>query len=326
MNDLIDIYDIEKTCLYRGEIYHVRDNGAIFRCRRPNKNKRPLDEKWTFGNPNDQTGYMNVASETVHRIVATAFHGDQPNGKSIVDHIDTNRRNNRPENLRWITRLENLLLNPITRNRILFSYGSLDNFFENPSEPIYESQDKNFDWMRTVSKEESENTRRNLLKWVEEGTVPNGGELSEWVYSQSEEFIGTKTTENEYIQSLTPNAIQINWKTPNEFPNCPNIINIETLINYEKNLQKGKAFSINKFGTSKIEEFQLSSKSNELLVLTIGDNSIKPFALAKVYIDEKSIVHESVGSFFTKNGALKEFKTILGEDWNGEETIDDYTR
>ena len=79
MNDeLLDIFKIEKTCKYRGEVYHVRDNGAIYRCRRSGKRKRPLDEKWIFGNPNKLTGYMNIASETVHRIVATAFHGPQP--------------------------------------------------------------------------------------------------------------------------------------------------------------------------------------------------------------------------------------------------------
>ena len=50
-----------------------------------------------------------IGAVVVHRIVATAFHGEQPSEKHIVDHIDTNRRNNRAENLRWITRLDNLL-------------------------------------------------------------------------------------------------------------------------------------------------------------------------------------------------------------------------
>ena len=42
---------------------------------------------------------MDIGTEVVHRIVATAFHGEQPSVKHIVDHIDTNRRNNRVENL-----------------------------------------------------------------------------------------------------------------------------------------------------------------------------------------------------------------------------------
>ncbi|WP_294143305.1 HNH endonuclease signature motif containing protein [uncultured Sanguibacteroides sp.] len=35
-------------------------------------------------------------------------------GIYVVDHIDTNRQNNRIENLRWLTKLENVLLNPIS--------------------------------------------------------------------------------------------------------------------------------------------------------------------------------------------------------------------
>ena len=81
MNDLLEIFESEKTCEYRGEIYQVRDNGAIYRLRRENKRKRPLDEKWTFGKPDTQKGYLNFSSQTVHRIVATAFHGIQPSEK-----------------------------------------------------------------------------------------------------------------------------------------------------------------------------------------------------------------------------------------------------
>ena len=51
MSDLLNIYELEKTCEYRGEIYHVRDSGSILRCQKLNKRKRPLDEKWTFGKP-----------------------------------------------------------------------------------------------------------------------------------------------------------------------------------------------------------------------------------------------------------------------------------
>ena len=57
----------------------------------------------------------------------------------VVDHIDTNRRNNRAENLRWVTRLDNILLNPITCARIVQAFGSLEAFFENPKMCIRDS-------------------------------------------------------------------------------------------------------------------------------------------------------------------------------------------
>lgn len=44
---------------------------------------------------------------SVHRLVALAFH-DNPEGKLEVNHLDENRSNNRADNLKWATRLENV--------------------------------------------------------------------------------------------------------------------------------------------------------------------------------------------------------------------------
>ena len=78
---------------------------------------------------------MTTSGHKVHRIVATAFHGEQPSKGHIVDHIDTNRRNNRPENLRLVTRLENILLNSITAKRVEHLYGSIEEFLADPRHP-----------------------------------------------------------------------------------------------------------------------------------------------------------------------------------------------
>lgn len=112
--DLLNDFKETKTCTYKGERYSVRDNGAVLRHAREGKRKRKYDDVWTFGNPNKHTGYMNLDVEVVHRIVAWAFLGNPPSSQHVVDHIDTNRRNNRPENLRWLTKLENALNNPNT--------------------------------------------------------------------------------------------------------------------------------------------------------------------------------------------------------------------
>ena len=95
----IDNYSDEKECFYKNEKYAVRDNGAVLRYPHDNMRVRVNDNKWTYGKPDTKTGYMDIAGERVHRIVATAFHDDSPGKGYVVDHIDTNRQNNRVDNL-----------------------------------------------------------------------------------------------------------------------------------------------------------------------------------------------------------------------------------
>lgn len=320
---ILDIFESQKTCEYKGETYIVRDNGSIYRCRKRNKRTRPLDEKWTFGRPCKQNGYMNFASETVHRIVATAFHGKQPTERHIVDHIDTNRKNNRPENLRWITRLENLLLNPITLSRIIFKYGSIDNFLMNPSLPLDGKLDNNFEWMRTVTKEESDNTITNLIHWAKEDKIPKGSVLGEWIFSNYRQEITAENYNAIITVSFNKNAIQKNWEISCEFPICPTETEDCSVLKYRERLAKDMCFSINQYGESKVKVFELSEDFKQLFVLTSTDGP-KPFALAKIYIENDKYVHESLGTFFTLNGAQKQFTLALGREWNGENSIDDF--
>ena len=166
----IDLNDFEKevTCIYRNEKYSVRDNGAVLRHSRENKKKRPkYDDIWTFGNPNNQNGYMFIANHRIHQIVATGFHGEPPTSEhTIVDHKDENRQNNRPENLHWVTRLENALGNPHTRRKIVYICGSVENFLNDPSLLRKASLPPNLEWMRTVTKEEANNYKKRLSIWA----------------------------------------------------------------------------------------------------------------------------------------------------------------
>ena len=156
----------EVDCIYGGEKYSVRDNGAVLRHQRVGKRKRALDDQWTFGKENSANPYLSIAGVRVHRIVATAFHGEPPDPKYVVDHIDSNCRNNRPENLRWLTRLENSLNNPVTRKKIEYLCGSIEAFLDNPSMLNEVRGDSNIGWMRTVTPEEARNCKARMDIWA----------------------------------------------------------------------------------------------------------------------------------------------------------------
>ncbi len=135
---------------------------------------------------------MVFSGARVHIVVATAFHGNQPSPIHVVDHIDTNRCNNRPKNLRWLTRLENLLKNEATRKRIIAVCGSLDAFLKDPSSFYNHKTVKGyFTWMRTVTKEEAENCLRNMKEWAQKPVSKEGnGELGEWIFESKDAPLG----------------------------------------------------------------------------------------------------------------------------------------
>lgn len=195
----ISDYTKELVCEYKGETYHVRDNGAIMRCAQPNKPIRKKDNVWTFGDT-FHNGYLRYCNESVHRIVCTAFNGPAPTDQHVVDHIDTNRQNNRPENLRWLTKLENILNNEITRKKIEWICGSVENFLLDPSQLRgYEQQDRNFEWMKSVTKEEAANTLRNWKLFLSRSSAKsgNGGAIGSWIFEDSkfQPMIPVKTPE-----------------------------------------------------------------------------------------------------------------------------------
>jgi hypothetical protein len=181
---LVDSNDFTRKCecTYKGECYSVRDNGAVLRHQRTGKRVRPNDNKWTFGIENSLNPYLHISNVRIHRIVATAFHGEPPDPQYVVDHIDTNCKNNRPENLRWLTRLENVLLNPVSRKKIEFICGSIEAFLENPSILNAYRDMKDIAWMRTVTPEEAKNCKERMSLWAESDIKPSGSSFGEWVY------------------------------------------------------------------------------------------------------------------------------------------------
>lgn len=328
--NIMDCFTEEKQCVYKGEVYSVRDNGAVMRHARPGKVKRKLDDVWSFGIKNDTNGYMYLATARVHRIVAAAFLEKEPSPNHVIDHIDTNKCNNRPENLRWVTRLENALSNPITRRRIILCCGSIENFLANPALLRTSSVGQMFDWMRTVSPEEARISKDRLQKWAKEDSVPTGnGKLGEWIYkSDKKDTLAENNEEEQVFQSETKNAVQIDWRTPTMFPQCPENPGDIPLQEYLNNLVEDVVFATNQYGDSKVLKADFNKDKNAIFVATYAasEMAVKGYALAQIEYDSTNNVyrHKSCGTFFEEKGVIKYFTTERGYEWTGGDVFDDF--
>ena len=333
---LLVVFDREMRCEYKGRVYKVRDNGAVCRLHKLGCPASKWDDIWTFGKPNDKTGYMEIAGERVHRIVAYAFHGNPPTDQHVVDHIDTNRRNNRPENLRWLTRLENALNNPITRARIENICGSIDVFLADPSVLRgHERLDPNFHWMRTVTPDEARTSLERLMKWAKEPTKSQGGSLGEWLFREHQfstppytpmqyqpfspyQLPETEVYEppilDEETQSLTPNVVQINWKTPTEFPCCPQQFSGNPLEAYRANLKEGKVFSTNEYGDSNILKFGIYQ--SELWVMCRTNMVFKDYGFTQITYKDGIFYHRSKGVYDIGDEPHKMFDMIMDGEFD----------
>ncbi len=321
--DLINVFSEEKVCFYKEEKYSVRDNGAVFRHTPKKKKKRKLDGLWTFGKKDERTGYMKIGDHRIHIIVARTFLGVNDSTKYVVDHIDTNRCNNRIENLRWLTKLENALNNPATRKKIEFLCGgNIQKFIDNPS-CLRDITGNNQDvmWMRTVSKEEAQSAYARIMEWAKTPSPQkkNNSKIGEWIYSP---FTPQEEKSN-ITPSLSPNALQKNWTTPTEFPLCPLEITNSALQTYFTNLKKGMVVSKNKYNTHFIAEFALHETTLIIRTYTDGDEDIKSHALMTVTFDGKNFIHEG-RTFMEEFGAQKQFTLVLGLPWTKGDGIDDY--
>lgn len=338
----IDEFHCIKNCFYKNEYYSVRDNGAVLRHTRFGKKIRKYDNIWTFGIPNDKNGYMYIGSARIHRIVAIAFHGEPPTKDHIVDHIDTNRKNNRPENLRYLTKLENALNNPITRSKIIYYCGSIEAFLNNPKilrDKYQNDMDKNFQWMRQVIPEEAKNCLQNLIHYSSKDSreksskvSPNSDGMGEWIYKpmklykQDNPYHQTDLSyENDDIKALYPDiAMQRNWKTPAEFLCCPAHCADNPIEDYYKNLKQGSVFCKNKYNSSIIMEFAIYQNTILIICKFKKEGSVKPYALSRITYENGHFIHTNIQAYFTENGAYKEWTLQQGLEWDGGDSIDDY--
>lgn len=336
----INDFTEEKICTYKDETYSVRDNGAVMRHSKPEKRKRKLDDEWTFGTSINEKGYPCIAQQVIHRIVATAFLGDPPSKSHVVDHINTNRQDNRSSNLRWVTRLENIILNPITCKKIKGLTGmKIEDVLKDITVLHNFNLPPNISWMRAVNQKESDSCLENLTKWANQNSYKNvsaGGSLGEWIfrtrknifkYEYPEGFEKPDGTKPDIIMSLSPNAAQdkTRWRIPAEFPCCPTELTETPLQDYFENLKQGKIFCRNKQYSSSVLETALYKDNIIVKTENCETNAVKPWSLCTITFENNLFVHRVYMTCFEKDGADKFFLVLQGREneWTGGTVFDE---
>ena len=302
MSKLLETFSEERKCNYKNERYSVRDNGSILRYTPGGEKSRPLDNHWTFGTVRPEKGYPFIGQHEVHRIVATAFLGNPPTPQHVVDHIDTNRQNNRPDNLRWVTRLENIILNDITRAKLeALCHCSIDKILADMSilHNIYLTP--NFEWMRAVSQDEASRSLESWRKWS--------------IEIKKRKF-------NEYIASQRQKQNE-SYRKYGNYPLEPKTISLEE---YNNNLEIGRLFYETTYSEGKanyiIADFNYNRESEEITVATKYNSGVKSYYVTKISIKNKQFDYDT-SSYFDPSGVERDMALSRGEKWEGF-VFDDY--
>jgi hypothetical protein len=271
-DDMLNQFTQELRVTYRNECYLVRDNGSVCRQPKDGSRRRQFDGIWTYGRKG-AGGYKHLGQHYVHQVIATAFKGEAPSKYHVVDHIDTNRENNNPKNLHWVTQEENLFNNPITLNRIQSIWGSVEsmlNYFKKVSPNI------NSESLTPMAMQRHWKTpcEFSACPTISEQMLSENFISNEDAYKLLEEYLqelefGSEFSRNIYGESYVVKADLITTKNDGIIPTL----------------------------------FVLCNTPN---------NEVKKWAVAQVIIENVKFVHENKSSYFTLQGALKAYCQLAG--------------
>ena len=296
-------YTEERECIYKGRHYRVRNNGAVMRIPSPDKRVTKNDNVWTFGNIDD-SGYLSIAGVRIHTIVAKAFLGERP-GELVIDHIDTIKTNNRPSNLHYVTRFENLVGNPLTRGKIEHVTGlPIEEILNDMSVLKKINIPTNLSWIRSVSQNEADHIRKKLSHLISKPIT------------KKENVPGNK--------SKTEYALQAGeWWPRGSFPFCPQHED-SSLEEYASNIVIGKPFFFHHNNKYIVDEFELSKDGKTLAVKCSDLSATKQNILITVkYNSRKWFIH-TCNRYFAEESLEKYYTLAMGREWLGGDVIDDY--
>lgn len=296
-------YTEERECLYEDKYYRVRNNGAVMRIPSQGKRATKNDNVWTFGNI-DTNGYPAIAGVRIHTIVAKAFLGERPEGL-VIDHIDTIKTNNRPSNLHYVTRFENLVGNPLTRGKIEHVTGlPIEEILKDMSILHNLTLPQNLTWVKGVSQNEADQIRIKLSRYISKPI--------------------TKMENAPENKSHTEYALQAdNWWPRGFFPFCPQHEG-SSLEEYASNIVIGKPFFFHHNNKYSVTEFELSSDGKTLAVKCSDPSAMKQNILITVtYISRKWFIH-TCSRYFDEESLEKYYTLAIGREWTGGDVFDDY--
>jgi len=109
----------------------------------------------------------------------------------------------------------------------------------------------------------------------------------------------------------TEGAAQRHWRTPAEFPCCPEKAGNNPIKAYANNLKIGTVFCHNYFCKNKIYRYVVADNDQALWVITRGGTSNNPYlSLATVTYEDGLYIHEGCGNYSEQKDVERRLKQI----------------